>query len=325
MDHHRMGDNTMTGHPTTARRPIAELQPEEDENDHQLYYSWRPFLIIIKILGMFPLTNVTSRCGPQPSALRFLSLNALYSGAIFILIIMMTIFNFAYYFSSFDLDNLQLMFRNLSVPMYTLSAAMTTAFTLKLTIRLPVLFDQWDAVCNRLRKYCLKRGQRPFLTPGTVLLVTLAIYLTTAVHTCYRHVIRCIPDDFPNTAHYLIYNLHHCVPYVEYSLGSNLPSAIVGYVAVILTPLMWNVRDVTIILCSLTFRHNFKIIPSYLESIQRPKRRNLTRREWRTIREDHRAICNMVKVMDKQLCPLLLVSFTFNLYHILLDLYTFFT
>lgn len=317
----------------TSNEPPKSSQTPRDRSESGhcpgLYHALKPFFLILKVFGILPIRNVTSRTSRDIS-FKFLSLHTLYSIVLIVILVVILLSDFWYFVYHFDATNLRLMFRSLSFPMFLTSATLTAIFFFKLATQLPTILQEWDRVGQTLEKYVVDAEGHPVdglkgycLTPVMTTVVVSGLLAIAAAHNGYRTVSSCLPeDDDPDIGHYLMYHMQYCAPYVEFALGPSIPSAVLACVVVLFTSAVWNMRDILLILLSLVFYYHFKVIPSYLKRIGN---QSLTSQQWTQLRNDHQAICKMVGKMDDALAPMILQSYVFNLYHISLDLFTTFT
>ncbi|GAB6022211.1 Gr1p [Chamberlinius hualienensis] len=291
---------------------FSALSNDEEEKKSNFIANLKPLFNLAKILGVLPVSGLNKLQYNWISIANIVNILAIIFAAV------LTFYNFNGLFGTSKLgpDQAIDIFLHLSSPIFYLSSFLTSVSCLQVGRKLPHIAAKYDQATSRLIKYSTTKPKK--LRHYAIWLVVSIIYIANISHYFGRLVVNgCLPFADKRLDFKAVMKIHlkGCVPYIEPLTGSNTFGTIFAFACSMWINLLWNLRDTIIISFSLELRHYFKILADYLQFIDKNKL------DWKTIREDHRQLCQLVTLTDDAISILIFQSYASNVYHICLDFY----
>lgn len=310
----------------------AKNDVQMSSDDPGIYYAFRPTILFAMFFGMVPLQN-----GTRPSSkylnFKWLSFQTCYTLIILISLCFIASLSVAHFFTeppeTFDFGTIAI---RLMGPLFYTSACVSLTLTLNVTRKLPEIFQSWDDISRRLIHY-VENNQIGKARRGSTLTSwgrvwdayqhRVTVWTTTLITVCFmssaifEHTLHDINffavKTCGNNTDFVACQLVEANNFVKSVLGYHPPITIAAYFLNKFANFAWNFHDLFLIQLSVALRKSFKVISDYLN---RTKHQFKSITDWRTLREDHLALCELVEKIDGCVAPMVLLSYAVSIYYL---------
>lgn len=304
--------------------PAAFSDITSTSNPKNVYYALRPIVFVGTLLGFMPLSNTHST---DLTKLKFqwLSLKIAVTTILLAATVSsagLSIYHYANTYSTDDWDIESVVVRPRET-MYYLSASLFLIILVNVSRHLPTTLLEWDETAARLVKY-LDLSPVPLNTDLHLKVsnaVILAVFFMTLSLT--EHILHDINVSGLMCGNFTIFT--ECY----YKKANDYYAIIMPYspqlsIAVLIfnkvTNLVWNYPDLLVALVSQALKKNFQVITRYLEHNTKYNKR-IHDKELSLLRQDHLALCDIVKNFDDIISPAILLSYATNIYYICVQVF----
>nr|AUF73061.1 gustatory receptor [Anoplophora chinensis] len=278
------------------------------ESRENIVNSLKFFVICSQFLGILPVENITV---PNKLRFRWKSWKVLHT----LFFIGMT--TVASTLCLLDWFYVGYVFNSLGITIFYSSALVTLILYVNLARSWPKLMTLWcriDKIMNNSYGYPKSLNRRFRIVSATYSILALGNFL---INTVYKSIsIKESTRNEYNINKYYFKSFPQMFRFIPFSAVSATFCCIVH----IHTLLTWLINDLFIILISIALALRFKQISERLVRNQRTFQ-NKSLHFWKEIREDYDRLSLLCKELDKHLSYMILLSFSMNIFFLLVKLY----
>lgn len=286
-------------------------------NNHDVEKVFRPVLLMSRLLGLSPLTHSSTRTGQRHLLLRWPVLFSLLMFTGIILLVTLSfigiLINPSAQFETFK-DGISTLY----LPIIYTTSGLTFVFVVNFIRKLPNLFIYWEMIATRLQSYyCFKfpRGSSieivssysDYLSKGRLVVVAVVCWMCLAIFECTLETY--FKWSTFGDGHWTIDTSFDVIIPI---LGSK---NIVGHLLYLFhhfSSLIRTYGDLLVIVVTIPIQSHLEMINYHLRlAAATNKQCNV---EWKQIRHHHLQVCDLIDKLNHELCPILFLSVTVNLF-----------
>ncbi|XP_011881611.1 PREDICTED: gustatory receptor for sugar taste 64e-like [Vollenhovia emeryi] len=294
--------------------------PANNNDPESFHCAMGPILVIAQLFGVLPVSGI---CKPSPSQLKFekFSFRTIYTVFINALVLVMAILAVIHMITTLNSNTFQV---KGGVASATAGAIFYTNSVIGLIIffwlapRWVTLQRDWRSMEQFIDSNKMERPKlrwKFYVITASILLMALAEHILSILvnTTKYDWSGRSENSTFQNFLQIYCMSSH---AFIMKTLRYNLVLGIFIFIASKLATFTWNFTDVFVMLVATGLAERYKMLNKLVVS-STSKQRTI---DWCGLREDYAALSCLVKKVDNNVAPIILLSFANNLYFICLQL-----
>lgn len=288
-----------------------------------VYYSLRPIIVMATYSGMMPLRHPTS-LNVRKLAFQWLAPQTIFS-LFLVIILLLTSWMTVHYYAvtpapEWSIESVAVRPRE---SVFYMSATTFLLFSIHTTRKLPKLLLEWDDATSGLAKYITSKADDspsvPLHLKMSSALILTAFFMISAITEHVLHDINIEQRLCENsTSDFLECYFIHGNEYLSHVLPYNPLLSIAIFILNKFATLSWNFQDLLIGLLARALCANFTVITQHLKTTYKDFK---TSQEWKTLREDHMALCDVVRQVDDVISPTVLLSYAINIYFLCIQIF----